>query len=84
VTKDWQGALDYIKSLNTGNYLGHNDWRLPNINELASLVNKGQANSSTWLAGQGFSTVQTNNYWSSSTYAYNSAGAGSSTWAVAT
>jgi hypothetical protein len=30
----WQQALDYVKQLNTENYLGHNDWRLPNINEL--------------------------------------------------
>ena len=28
--KNWQEALDYIVSLNSGNYLGHNDWRLPN------------------------------------------------------
>jgi len=34
----WQHALDYIKQLNTQSYLGHNDWRLPNANELESLL----------------------------------------------
>ena len=77
VYKTWQQALDYIKTLNSGNYLGHNDWRLPNVNELESLINKGQASSATWLngQGQGFSNVQSNNYWSSSTNAQYTAGA---------
>ena len=66
--KTWQEALDYIKSLNSVNYLGHNDWRLPNINELASLVNTGKGLQYTWLNQQGFLNVQSNNsnYWSSS------------------
>src|SRR5208282_6536656 len=38
----WQDALTYVQCLNTNNYLGHNDWRLPNVNELASIVNGGQ------------------------------------------
>ncbi|MEI6206916.1 MAG: DUF1566 domain-containing protein [Desulfuromonadales bacterium] len=67
-TKTWQGALDYVKSLNSGNYLGHNDWRLPNSNELESLLNKGQASPATWLNTQGFSNVMAYAYWSSSTY----------------
>jgi Protein of unknown function (DUF1566) len=32
--KNWQQSLDYIKSLNSQNYHGKRDWRLPNINEL--------------------------------------------------
>ncbi|MFZ4857456.1 MAG: putative Ig domain-containing protein [Desulfuromonadaceae bacterium] len=67
-TKTWQQAQDYIKTLNSSNYLGHNDWRFPNVNELGSLINKGQANSANWLNGQGFSNVQSNYYWSSNTY----------------
>jgi hypothetical protein len=35
---NWQHALDYIALLNTENYLGHNDWRMPNRNEMTSLV----------------------------------------------
>jgi hypothetical protein len=77
-TKNWSGALYYIKTLNSSNYLGHNDWRLPNINELASLVNKGQSNSATWLNTQGFSNVQSDYYWSGSTHANDT----SSAWGV--
>jgi hypothetical protein len=34
VKKTWQEALDYVANLNANNYLGFNDWRLPNVNEL--------------------------------------------------
>ncbi len=67
----WQGALNYVACLNTNNYLGHSDWRLPNVNELESIVNDGQSNVATWLNGQGFSNVQWNYYWSSTSYASN-------------
>jgi hypothetical protein len=40
----WQHALDYIKKLNQENYLGHNDWRLPNVIELESMVSIDQGN----------------------------------------
>lgn len=70
--KTWQEALDYVKKLNTQNYLGYNDWRLPNWNELESMVNKGAPNSAHWLATQGFFNVQSNYYWSSTTYVYES------------
>lgn len=66
--KSWQDALSYIASLNSQNYLGHNDWRLPNRRELLSLVNRQQANNALWLAGQGFSNVQFSYYWSSNTH----------------
>lgn len=68
-TKTWQGALDYVACLNTANYLGHNDWRLPNINELESLHNVQQSNIANWLISQGFSNVRNSggDYWSSTT-----------------
>lgn len=56
----WQHALDYVAKLNTDNYLGHNDWRLPDINELESLVNAGQSNTAAWLNTQGFTNAQAN------------------------
>lgn len=34
----WETALGYIHKLNTENYLGYTDWRLPNRNELTSLI----------------------------------------------
>ncbi len=70
-TKTWQAALDYVTSMNTGaGTYGYTDWRLPNRKELESLVNAGQANPATWLNSQGFSNVQSNDYWSSTSYAY--------------
>jgi hypothetical protein len=67
-TKTWQGALDYVKSINNGAGLcGYNDWRLPNVNELESLVNADEANPAAWLNSQGFSNVQDYDYWSSTT-----------------
>ncbi|OGU06022.1 MAG: hypothetical protein A2075_22625 [Geobacteraceae bacterium GWC2_58_44] len=70
--KDWQSALNYVACLNSNHYLNHNDWRLPNINELKSTINVGQTNTSLWLL-QGFigPPLQTSNYWSSTTAANN-------------
>ena len=47
-TKTWQGALAYVASLNSrGGLCGYTDWRLPNVNELESLVNVKQSEQST-------------------------------------
>jgi hypothetical protein len=35
---DWEEALAWVKEKNTGNYLGYNNWRLPNVKELQSIV----------------------------------------------
>ena len=35
---DWGHALAYAQTQNNANYLGHNDWRLPNTKEFQSLV----------------------------------------------
>ncbi|MBF0337944.1 MAG: DUF1566 domain-containing protein [Nitrospirae bacterium] len=77
-TKTWQEALDYVASMNSAGTYGYTDWRLPNVNELESLVNAGQANPTTWLISQGFANVQTNDYWSST----SSAGSTSEAWFV--
>jgi len=74
-TMDWYSALDFCNNLELG---GHTDWRLPNVNELESLINANEANSATWLNGQGFTNVQARNYWSSTTYASSTGG----TWVV--
>ena len=68
--KNWGESLAYIKCLNSNNYLGKKDWRLPNRNELTSLVNHGHPNSSIWLSTQGFDNIEAYSYWSSTTYTY--------------
>jgi hypothetical protein len=66
VTDTWTDALT---TANTLTLCGFSDWRLPNVNELESLVNSEVANPSVFLNAQGFSNVQAYYYWSSSSYA---------------
>lgn len=67
----WHKAFDYIEKLNSENYLGHNDWRLPNINEIESLVNADVSDIAAWLNTSEFNNVQPQPYWSSTSKAYN-------------
>jgi hypothetical protein len=62
--KTWHAALDYVKTLNIG---GHNDWRLPNVNELESLVS-AQLFNPDLPQGHPFTNVQLYGYWSSTSY----------------
>jgi parallel beta-helix repeat protein len=74
--KTWQQALDYVASINGGAGLcGYSDWRLPNVNELESLVNAEQADTGFWLNGEGFINAQLDScYWSSTTAMMNLTG----------
>ncbi|KJU85244.1 FG-GAP repeat-containing protein [Candidatus Magnetobacterium bavaricum] len=67
--RSWQTALEYISCLNGANYLGYNDWRMANVNELESLTNAQESVQSTWLSAKGFNNVRNDNYWSSTTSA---------------
>ena len=62
----WEDALEYANNLSLG---GHSDWRLPNVNEMASLLNAGEPNCASWLSSRGFENVQPDYYWTSTSYA---------------
>jgi hypothetical protein len=64
--KTWPEALDWLKTLKMGGYA---DWRLPNVNELRSLVD--YISSFPSLPHENpFVYVQSDYYWSSTSYAY--------------
>lgn len=69
---DWKESIDYITSINNTGICGYKDWRLPNINEIESLVNSGVTNPAEWLNKQGFYDVQSSAYCSSTTYSPDS------------
>ncbi|MBQ4438914.1 DUF1566 domain-containing protein [bacterium] len=63
-TKSWQSALKYCESLV---YAGYDDWRLPNKNELASLVNYDKSAAPY----SDFPDMPSEYFWSSSTHVGN-------------
>ena len=66
---NWKNALDSIATANSGDgYCGHTDWYLPTVNDLSSLLNYSVSNQSELLIEQGFSNVQTADYWSSTSF----------------
>ena len=79
----WQHALDFVKGINEGEYSScsgstpYDDWRLPNIKELLSLVYYGvndpalpnTAGTGKCTEGDPFINVRPSLYWSSTTQA---------------
>ncbi len=79
----WQQALDFAAGVNGGTYgcnitTTYTDWRLPNRNELASLINikyywpsvSNRAGTGKWTDGDPFNgTIDSIPYWTSTTYA---------------
>jgi hypothetical protein len=79
-TYTWEDAFAvHVATLNTDNFAGRNDWRLPNVKELQSIVNYQVFNpsvSSEFNTSCPGSTVLTGSctvastYWSSTTIAF--------------
>ena len=61
-TVRWQEAIDYCEALDLD---GHSDWRLPNINELKTIIDRSKSNPAIV---DGFEKVSSSLYWSSSTF----------------
>ncbi|HPM82876.1 MAG TPA: DUF1566 domain-containing protein, partial [Candidatus Anammoximicrobium sp.] len=84
---NWENALAWVQTKNAENYLGHNDWRLPNVKELQSIVDYTRSPATTGSAAINpvFSTTQVTGengqadypwYWSGTTHAaYNGSAA---------
>ncbi len=60
-TMVWEDAITYCEDLSLG---GYSDWRLPNVNELKSIVNRAKVNPAI---KDGFENVSSNRYWGSTT-----------------
>jgi hypothetical protein len=66
-TADWEQAVSGAGACKDG---GFTDWRLPNRNELASLIDLGKFNPAL-PEGHPFTGVQPSYYWTSTTFANN-------------
>lgn len=63
IATDWLDALTISRQ---ASYCGYDDWRLPNVLELESLLNYEEP-SSGWLMGEGFGAIIGDEYWTSTT-----------------
>ena len=68
--KSWEQALTYCKGLNNET---ENGWRLPNINELMSLLNFNKEEEPYSYFPEIVETTDYNSFWSSTTDASNQA-----------
>ncbi|RLB64264.1 MAG: hypothetical protein DRH04_11655, partial [Deltaproteobacteria bacterium] len=68
----WEAALAYCQQLNVENFGGCNNWRLPNVNELLSLVDFGRTPTvdNSFFLGSMWA-----NFWSSTSYIFNTSNA---------
>ena len=95
---NWESALAYVQTQNKANYLGHNDWRLPNSKELQSIVDYTRSPYATNTANVGpaidplFSCTAIKNdggkddypyYWTSTSTASKDGGTYENAWYVA-
>ncbi|KPA11305.1 secreted protein containing DUF1566 [Candidatus Magnetomorum sp. HK-1] len=64
--EDVMNTENYINQLNEYRLGCHNDWRMPTLNELATLINFGKTSPSAFEVY--FPNMQAQNYWSSTSY----------------
>ena len=68
-------TMDFINALNTSNYGGFSDWRMPTVKELQSIADYNQINPSIPTAY--FPNTVASDYWSSTAYAGDTSPRGS-------
>ena len=61
-TTTWQTAITYCEDLSLE---GHDDWRLPNLNELKSIIDRSKSNPAIV---DGFINTSSISFWSSTSY----------------
>ena len=74
-TMTWSAALTAAVAANTTGYKGYTDWRLPNKNELESIVDIAVATNPAIDLTAFPATPASSVYWSSTTYTPNPGGA---------
>jgi hypothetical protein len=70
-TYSWQQALDYADDLNDNNTFGYDDWRVPSIEDLSSIVDAGRYDP----AIEPVFSAEDSAYWSSTSIAINTGNA---------
>lgn len=65
-TMNWQSAIDHCESLSLDTYT--EGWRLPNVNELKSIVDRSKSNPAI---ADGFTNTSSSDYWSSTSLVGN-------------
>jgi hypothetical protein len=69
-TYNWQNAQDvFIATLNSQNFGGHSDWRLPTIKELSTIVDNSILYPGPTINTDYFPNTVSSRYWSSTTNA---------------
>ena len=77
---NWKTAMDAVVTVNLSGFAGSNDWRLPSVAELRSLLEDACQTPS--INSTFFPNTVIGNYWSSSPYVYTPGGTEQNTDAI--